>query len=104
MKYLTLLQFTKSKMLLENYKHSLKAILLYGIWMFIMQWIWFISIFSKPKYKWKEEEKYKDEEIYDEETNDFVVCCGNCEERLDLQLRNAWDTLPEKISKFNEKD
>ncbi|NVM02410.1 MAG: glycosyltransferase [Candidatus Helarchaeota archaeon] len=63
MKYLTLLQFTKSKLLLGNYKHSWKAILLYGFWMFIIQWIWFISIFTKPKYKWKEVEKYKDEEI-----------------------------------------
>ena len=54
--------------------------------------------------QYNKEGQYKDEEIYDEETNDFVVCCGNCEERLDLQLRNAWDTLPEKISKFNEKD
>ncbi|MFX1452054.1 MAG: glycosyltransferase [Promethearchaeota archaeon] len=63
MKYLTLIQFTKSKLLLGNYRHSWKAILLYGFWMFIMQWIWFISIFSKPKYSWKEGEKYKNEEI-----------------------------------------
>lgn len=63
MKYLTLLQFTKSKMLLGNYRHSWKAIILYWFWIFLMQWIWLLSLFSKPKYTWKEEEKYKNEEI-----------------------------------------
>ncbi|MHA1300435.1 MAG: glycosyltransferase [Candidatus Helarchaeota archaeon] len=59
--YLTLLQFTKSKLLLGNYRHSWKAIILYGLWMFLMQWVWFLSLFTKPKYSWKEGEKYKSE-------------------------------------------
>ncbi|MHA1379046.1 MAG: glycosyltransferase [Candidatus Helarchaeota archaeon] len=61
MKYLTLLQFTKSKLLLGNYRHSWKAIILYGMWLFLMQWIWFLSLFTKPKFTWKEGEKYKAE-------------------------------------------
>ncbi len=62
MKYLTLLQFTKSKMLLGNYRHSWKGIILYGSWLFLMQWVWFLSLFTKPKFTWKEGEKYKSDE------------------------------------------
>ena len=64
-KYLTLLQFTHSKLLLGNYKNSFLGVILYGFWMFMMQWIWFISLFSKPRYEWKEEEKEAYIEKYD---------------------------------------
>ncbi|MHA1378618.1 MAG: glycosyltransferase [Candidatus Helarchaeota archaeon] len=58
-KYITLIQFTRSPLLLKGTPLPISAVILYYFWLYLVQWLYFISIFTKPKTSWKEEEPPK---------------------------------------------
>ncbi|MFX0134854.1 MAG: glycosyltransferase [Candidatus Hodarchaeota archaeon] len=60
-KYATLFQFSRSPMLLKGYPLSARAVLLYYFWLYLIQWLYFFSIFTRPKTTWREEEPPKPE-------------------------------------------
>ncbi|MHA1301521.1 MAG: glycosyltransferase [Candidatus Helarchaeota archaeon] len=60
-KYVTLFQFTRSHMLLKGSPLSVKAVIFYYFWLYLVQWLYFFSIFTRPKTSWREEEPPKNE-------------------------------------------
>lgn len=62
-KYITLYQFSTSSLLLKGYYISARAAFFYYFWLYLVQWLYFFSIFTKPKTSWKEIEPPKKELI-----------------------------------------
>ena len=45
--------------------------------------------------KYNSKGHYKSDEFWDGETDEYTIYCGNCQAKLDLELGDVWDTLPE---------
>lgn len=58
-KYVTLYQFSTSPMLLKGCSLSFSALLTYYFWLYVVQWLYLFSLFTKPKTTWKEKEPPK---------------------------------------------